>query len=151
MKRIIIGKPLKNLEDGVEHIKKGNLDFEIKRSGKDEIGELANAFEGMRQQLKLSVEQQVQYENNRKELISNISHDLKTPITAVKGYVEGIMDGVADSKEKMDRYIKTIYSKANDLDKLIDELFLFSKLDIKKLPFNFEDVDIIKNSCNHEF
>lgn len=137
-------RPLKNLENGVEHIKKGDLDFEIKRSEKDEIGELAIAFEGMRQQLKLSVEQQVQYENNRKELISNISHDLKTPITAVKGYVEGIMDGVADSKEKMDRYIKTIYSKANDLDKLIDELFLFSKLDIKKLPFNFEIVDIIK-------
>ena len=76
---------------------------------------------------------QLQYENNRKDLISNISHDLKTPVTAIKGYVEGLKDGVADTPEKMDKYINTIYKKATDIDKMIDELSLFSKLDLNKL------------------
>ena len=69
----------------------------------------------MRQRLKESEEEKEKYDRENKELISNISHDLKTPITTVKGYVEGIMDGVADTPEKMDRYIKTIYNKANDM------------------------------------
>jgi signal transduction histidine kinase len=85
---------------------------------------------------------QLQYEENRKELISNISHDLKTPITAIKGYVEGIKDGIADTPEKMDRYINTIYSKSCDMDNLINELFLFSKLDLKKVNFDFRSIDI---------
>lgn len=146
-------RPLKSLERGAEKIKKGDLDFEIKPHGNDAIADLAIAFEEMRHQLKYSLEQQAQYERNRKELISNISHDLKTPITAVKGYVEGIMDGVADSKEKMDKYIRTIYLKANDLDKLTDELFLFSKLDLNKLLFIFESVCIEKymEDCIDEF
>jgi histidine kinase len=135
-------KPLNILKNAADQIKEGNLNFEMKPYANDEIGEVAGAFEEMRSKLKSSVEQQLQYENNRKELISNISHDLKTPITAVMGYVEGIIDGVADSQEKMNKYIKTIYTKASDIDKLIDELFLFSKLDLKKVPFNFEKVDI---------
>ncbi|BAU28562.1 signal transduction histidine kinase [Aneurinibacillus soli] len=135
-------KPLRSLKKAAEQIKEGNLSFAMEPYRKDEIGELAAAFEEMRLRLKASVEQQLQYENNRKELISSISHDLKTPITAIKGYVEGIMDGVADSSEKRERYMKTIYTKANDLDKLIEQLFLFSKLDVKKLPFNFENIDM---------
>lgn len=137
-----IVKPLENLKNGANEIKEGNLDFQINNASKDEIGELSTAFEDMRVKLKESIEKQNRYENNRKELISSISHDLKTPVTAIKGYVEGIMDGVADTPEKMDRYIKTVYAKSKDMDKLIDELFLYSKLDLKKLPFNFEEVDI---------
>lgn len=137
-------RPLNSLKKAAEHIKEGNLDFEISYKRDDEIGELSDAFEGMRKRLKSSLEQQIQYENNRKELISSISHDLKTPITSIKGHVEGIIDGVADSPEKMEKYVQTIYAKANDLDNLIDELFLFSKLDLKKTSFQFEEIDIIK-------
>lgn len=136
-------RPLANLKKAANEIKEGNLDYEIKHSSKDEFAEVFGAFEDMRQKLQESHRLEQQYENNRKELISNISHDLKTPIASIKGYVEGIMDGVADTPEKMDRYIKTIYTKANDIDKLIDELFLFSKLDLKKIPFSFENVDIL--------
>ena len=96
----------------------------------------------MRARLKKSIKVQLQYEENRKELISNISHDLKTPITAIKGYIEGIRDGVADTPEKTNKYINTIYTKATDVDKLIDELFLYSKLDLNKFAFNFTKVNV---------
>lgn len=140
LKRIV--KPLVALKDASTKIKEGYLDFEVKSNTNDEIGELCKEFEDMRCRLKESVEIQLNYENSRKELISNISHDLKTPVTAIKGYVEGIKDGVADTPEKMEKYINIIHKKTNDIDKLIEELFLFSKLDSNKLPFSFESVDI---------
>jgi len=135
-------KPIEKLKKAARQIKEGNLDFNVDCRSNDEIGQLSQAFEEMRAKLKESIELQMQYENNRKELISSISHDLKTPVSAVKGYVEGIMDGVADSPEKIQKYVQTIYSKTSDIDQLIDELFLFSKLDLKKEPFNFEKVEI---------
>lgn len=137
----IVG-PLESLKHSANQIKDGNLNFQVNAESKDEIGELCIAFEEMRIRLKESVDIQLQYENNRKQLISNISHDLKTPVTAIKGYIEGIRDGVADTPQKMEKYIKTIYAKTGDMDQLIDELFLYSKLDLKKVPFNFENVEI---------
>jgi signal transduction histidine kinase len=144
--------PLKALKRAAEQIKEGNLDHVVKSGSKDEIGELFVAFEQMRGKLKHSVDLQLQYEENRKELISNISHDLKTPVTSIKGYVEGILDGVADTPDKLDKYIKTIYAKATDMDRLIDELFLFSKLDLHNLPFHFEKVDLVHflRDCTEE-
>lgn len=147
-----IVKPLEKLKNGAMLIKNGDLDFKLDGSENDEIGELSRVFEEMRFKLKESLELKVQYENNRKELISNISHDLKTPVTAIKAYTEGIRDGIADTPEKMERYINTIYIKAVDMDKLIDELFLFSKLDLKKIPFSFEKVHLLNylNYCIEE-
>jgi len=139
-----ITRPIDRLKTYANYIKEGNLDFKIEIETMDEIGELSMAFEEMRYRLKQSLELQLQYENDRKELISTISHDLKTPITAIKGYIEGMMDGVADSPEKTKKYMQTIYSKATDIDRMIDELFLFSKLDLRKLTFHFKQVDINK-------
>ncbi|SET37257.1 histidine kinase [Natronincola peptidivorans] len=139
-----IVKPLSKLKDSANRIKEGDLDFEVKINEKDEIGELSQAFEEMRKRLKNSIDIQHQYEENRKELFSNISHDLKTPITTIKGYVEGIKDGVADTPEKMEKYINTIYAKTEDVDRLIDDLFLFSKLDLNKLPLHLKTIDLSK-------
>jgi len=136
-------KPLKELEKAANEIKKGNLDYTLNINSKDEIGEVSHSFEEMRLRLKNSLEMQQQYEENRKELISNISHDLKTPITSIKGYIEGIKDGIADTPEKMDKYVNTIYTKANYMDSLINDLFLFSKLDLNKITFKFQLVDMI--------
>ena len=137
-----IVNPLEKLKIAANEIRKGNLNFKLETKSSDEIGELYQAFEDMRLRLKESVALQLSYENNRKELISNISHDLKTPVAAIKGYVEGILDGVADTPEKLEKYINTISVKTEDMDRLIEELFLFSKLDLKKVPFNFEKIDI---------
>ena len=84
----------------------------------------------------------MKYDSDSKVLISNISHDLKTPITAIKGYCEGIMDGVASSPEKLDKYVRTIYNKANDMANLIDELSIYSKIDTNRIPYNFTQIHV---------
>lgn len=132
--------PLSKLQAAARNIKEGNLDFEIRSETDDEIGMLCRDFEEMRLRLKANAEEKVAFDKENKELISNISHDLKTPITAIKGYVEGIMDGVADTPEKMDRYIKTIYNKANEMDLLINELTLYSKIDTNRIPYDFSTI-----------
>lgn len=134
--------PLGRLEVATKKIRDGNLDFSLEIEEDDEIGQLCQDFEEMRIRLKESAEEKVEYDKENKELISNISHDLKTPITAIKGYVEGIMDGVASSPEKLDRYIRTIYNKANDMDKLIDELTFYSKIDTNKIPYTFSKISV---------
>jgi len=136
--------PLAKLQRAARNIKEGNLDFEIKSESDDEIGQLCQDFEEMRIRLKQNAEEKIVFDTENKELISNISHDLKTPITAIKGYVEGIMDGVADTPEKMDRYIKTIYSKANEMDHLINELTLYSKIDTNRIPYDFTTISAIQ-------
>lgn len=137
-----INVPLHNLRSATHEIAEGNLDFALEITGDDEFGDLCRDFEEMRKRLRESSEEKIQYDRESKELISNISHDLKTPITAIKGYVEGIMDGVADTPEKMDRYIRTIYSKANDMDRLINELTFYSKIDTNRIPYTFNKINV---------
>lgn len=134
--------PIKELQEAAENIKEGNLDFTIDIKGDDEIKELAVSFEEMRQRLKLNAEEKLSDERENRALISNIAHDLKTPITAVKGYAEGIMDGVANTPEKVDKYVRTIYNKAIEMDTLINELTLYSKIDTNRIPYNFAKIPV---------
>lgn len=145
-------KPIKKLQVAAQNIKEGNLDFTIEVEGDDEIGELCKDFEEMRQRLKESTEEKMRAEQESKTLISNIAHDLKTPITAVKGYAEGILDGVADSPEKRDKYLRTIYNKASEMDTLINELTLYSKIDTNRIPYNFAKINVSDyfNDCIEE-
>lgn len=135
-------KPLHQLQEATHKIKEGDLDFTIEAHSKDEIGELCEDFENMRKRLKDSMEEKMQYDKESKELISNISHDLKTPITAIKGYAEGILDGVADTPERQDKYVRTIYNKANDMSRLIDELTFYSKMDTNRIPYTFNKIHV---------
>lgn len=135
-----ISIPLHKLQKAARNIKEGNLDFELEYDENDEFGELMQDFEDMRKRLKANAEEKLEFDRENKDLISNISHDLKTPVTAIKGYAEGIMDGVADTPEKMDRYIKTIYNKANEMNLLINELTLYSKIDTNRIPYNFTTI-----------
>ena len=137
-----IAVPLVKLKKATQNIKEGNLDFVLDVEGKDEFSDLCQDFEEMRRRLKESTEEKSLIEKENRELISNISHDLKTPITEVKGYVEGIMDGVADTPEKMDRYVRTIYNKTNEMDHLINELTFYSKIDTNRIPYTFNKLNV---------
>lgn len=144
--------PIKKLQVAAQNIKDGNLDFTVDVETNDEIGELCRNFEEMRQRLKDNTEEKIAGETENKTLISNIAHDLKTPITAVKGYAEGLIDGVADTPEKRDKYIRTIYNKANEMDTLINELTLYAKIDTNRIPYNFAKLNVTDyfNDCIEE-
>ena len=147
-----VAVPLVKLKNATNNIKEGNLEFTMDVEGNDEFAELCRDFEEMRIRLKESTEEKIVLDKDHKELISNISHDLKTPITAVKGYVEGIMDGVADTPEKMERYIRTIYNKTTEMDHLINELTFYSKIDTNRIPYTFSKICVSEyfNDCAEE-
>jgi signal transduction histidine kinase len=133
-------EPIKRLSFAARKISEGDLDYSVVSDKKDELGQLSNTFEEMRLKLKEAEAIQGQYELNRQELIASISHDLKTPLTSIKGYVSGIEDGIADTPEKLNRYMDKIKKNAHAMDGLIDELFLYSKLDMDQLPYQFDKV-----------
>lgn len=132
-------KPLDALKKATRQLQEGNLDFSLQDNiSDDEIGQLCADFEEMRMHLKKEIEVRIQYEQDLRELISNISHDIKTPLTAIKGYAEGLLDGVADTPEKQEKYLKTIYAKASDMTTLVDELSFYTKIDTNNIPYHFE-------------
>ncbi|SDB29656.1 HAMP domain-containing protein [Pseudobutyrivibrio sp. YE44] len=137
-----IAPQLKTLKLAANNVKEGNLDFSVASTGKDEMSELCNAFEDMRVRLKNNAKDRLEDEAEQRALISNIAHDLKTPITAIKGYAEGMLDGVADTPEKQEKYIRTIYNKANEMNTLINELTLYSNIDTNKIPYNFQKLNL---------
>ena len=96
--------PLNILKDGTRRIADGDLEWELDYHNKDEFGEVCGEFDRMRGHLKESVETRIQYEQYRRELIAGISHDLRTPLTSIKGYTEGLQDGIADTPEKQKRF-----------------------------------------------
>ena len=134
--------PVNELNVAMRKIKEGNFEYCLQTDARGEIGDLYRNYEDMRLRLKESTEENRESEKQNRELVSNISHDLKTPITAIKGYVEGIMDGVADTPEKIDKYIKTIYNKANDMERLINELTYYSGIDNNRIPYNFHRINV---------
>lgn len=148
-----IFQPIDKLKNGVEEIRKGNYDVQIESNIPNEIGVLITSFNEMARELQASERMKQEYEENRKKLIASISHDLKTPITSINGYIEAILEGVVNSPEKLTKYLNIIQHNAVYINKLIDDLFLFSKLDIEKLDFQFEEVQIraFMNDVMEEF
>ena len=144
--------PITVLTDATQMIKQGNLDFTVSGNPDDELGRLCEDFEEMRVNLKDLIDAQKKSQKDSIELIGNISHDLKTPITAIKGYAEGLLDNVADTEDKKERYLKTIYNKAADMAVLVDELAFYSKVDANAVTYDFSslDVDAYFNDCSEE-
>ncbi|VBB08272.1 Hypothetical protein LUCI_3543 [Lucifera butyrica] len=133
-------KPIEELSHAAGEISRGNLDYAIPTEGKDELGAACREFDQMRMQLKAAREVQERYEKNRKELIVGISHDLSTPLTSIKGYTSGLLDGIAKTAEKKEHYLNMIYQTTCNMEKLVESLFLFSKLDLGRVEFCLEAV-----------
>ena len=139
-KRILV--PLDKMRIATKKIADGNFDYELDEKDFVEIPFLYNDFEKMRIKLKENEEEKILSENAARELVSNISHDLKTPLTAIRGYVEGILDGVASSPQKVRDYLTTIYNKTNYMTKLIDELLYYSRVSGNEFSYNFEKTNV---------
>lgn len=140
--RYNIIRPLEHLQKGVEEIANGNYGYTIDEDVPSTIGGLFESFNKMSEELKEGQEVKEKYELNRKELMAGISHDLKTPMTSIIGYVEGINEGVANTEEKMKTYMDIIYTNAKYTNQLIDDLFLFSKLDVNQMDYKYTEVGI---------
>ena len=137
---IQIMQPLSGLETAARRIAAGDFDVSVSSPQHPEMESFVCTFNSMAESLRKNEQLKKEYEENRKELIANISHDLKTPVTAVLGYVDALHELAPGDKEKQERYLSIIRANTVYLNRLIDDLFLFSKLDIHKLDFNFEIV-----------
>jgi len=130
------------LEAGVREVSDGNLTYQIQERKGNEFDALYERFNEMATRLLEMTQQRQADENNRKELIAGISHDLRTPLTSIKAYIEGMKKGVATTPEMQEKYMDTIGEKADDMEYIINQLFLFSKMDLGEFPFQLETVDI---------
>lgn len=137
-----IFKPMINLKQGLDEIAKGNYTIKVRNDLSGDLGIVIDAFNEMAEKLCESEKIQTEYEENRKALIANISHDLKTPITAIQGYVEALLEGSLNTEQNKHKYLETIYHNTVYVNKLIDDLFLFAKLDMQKLEFQFHCIKI---------
>jgi histidine kinase len=135
-----IVRPLRRLEEAAESIGSGDLDGALEPEGDREIRRVFDAFEMMRRELKASLEKQLAYERGRRELVAALSHDLRTPITSIRGYVEGLRDGIPKDEEARRRYLAVIDEKARLLDRLIGDLFLFSRMELPGYELKREPV-----------
>lgn len=135
-----IEQPLDILSQGVNEISNGNLDYRLTYSCNDEFLPVCLAFNDMAERLKKSVELTRKNEESRKELLLDISHDLRSPLTSIQAYVEGLIDGVADSPAMREKYLQTIKRKTVDIEKMVSSLFAYSKLDMEEFVLNEEKV-----------
>lgn len=139
-------QPLDVLTGAIERIKEGDFASPIPTmpDQTDELGKLCKDFDEMRKQIKTFHDNKEIQEQGTRDMITNISHDLKTPLTAIKGYTEGILDGVADTPERREKYLRTIYTKASSMTVLVDELSIYSKIDTNTIPYSFTEIDVDK-------
>lgn len=136
--------PLGELERGADEIRKGNLSVYLRHTRHDEFTPAIEAFNMMAWRLKRSLEEREEEEEKRKELIASISHDIRTPLTSIKAYVEGLEDHVASTPAMQERYLKVIHRKADILDRMIEQLFLLTKMDIGEKALPLESLDLGK-------
>ena len=121
-------RPIEGLTGAAAEIEEGNLDFVISYDRKDEFSQVFTQFDRMRVKLKDSLWQQIHDEESRVEMISNIAHDLRTPITSIQGYAQGLIDDVANTEEKRRKYLETIIHKSQELSRMSDSLSTFAQV-----------------------
>jgi len=135
---------LEILADGVQQISDGNLEHRIDFTEQNEFKPICEAFNHMADKLKVADEVVQKNEQNRKELFSGISHDLRSPLTSIKAFAEGLLDGVATTPEAQQEYLRVIVQKSAEINSMVSQLFLYSKMDMGSYPTNPELLDIGK-------
>lgn len=135
-------RPIRSLTEGAQRIMEGNLSEPVIYDGKDELSRVCDVFNQMQSHLKDEKERDAAYEKSRTDMIAGISHDLRTPLTSVKGYIKGLRDGIVTTPEKMEQYLTIAYNKATEMEVLLQNLFYFSKLETGNLPLFLTEEDL---------
>ena len=133
---------LKTLRQAADHLREGDLNFEILSCPERELDELCQSLEGVRQRLKSAAAAEAAAKKERGLLMANLSHDLRTPITAIKGYVEGIQDGIASTPEKEKHYLDIVYNKSLVMERLVRNMTDFSEYELGRMQYQFEYVEL---------
>ena len=141
MNRVVM-EPVELLVAGAERIKSGNLLEKIEYHGETEFEHVCQTFNDMQQTILDDREQRARTERARTDMVTGISHDLRTPLTSIQGYIKGILDGVADSDEKKRLYLKTAYESTEEMNVLLTKLFDFSRMESGQMPFHMVRVDL---------
>lgn len=134
-------QPLQKMQDQVKAIRSGNLAVEVKYDGTDEFGEIYSEVNLMRIRMRAQMQRQQDNDKRRSRLMASISHDLRTPLTSIQGYVEGLQDGIVKDKETYDRYLETILIKTEALNHLIDDLSVFAKQELGEFSLNKDRIN----------
>ena len=135
-------QPMDALARAAGRVEAGDYTQAIDCPGRDEFAPVCAAFNRMQEHLLEEQEKSAAYERSRTELVAGISHDLRTPLTSVKGYIKGLRDGVAQTPERQRQYLDVAYRKACDMDVLLQRLFYFSRLETGNLPLFREEADL---------
>ena len=139
----ITNKKMKYIEIisiGLLEISKGNLDYRIKKYGKDELSILADNINYMAEELKTKIDSERKAEKTKNDLITNVSHDLRTPLTSIKGYLELIKDKKYTQENQLDQYTNISYNQAERLELLINDLFEYTKLANNAVKFEKQNI-----------
>ena len=131
-----IMRPVNALADAARRVEAGDYTRPVGYGGQDEFTAVCAAFEQMQRHLLEEREKNAAYERARTDLVAGISHDLRTPLTSVQGYLKGLRDGVASTEEKRAQYVDIAYRKACDMEVLLQRLFDFSRMETGSLPLS---------------
>ncbi|HQO12080.1 MAG TPA: HAMP domain-containing sensor histidine kinase [Petrotogaceae bacterium] len=135
-------KYIQDISKGLQAISKGDFEYRVPQKGDDEIGLLAKNINSMADELKKSIYEERRSEKLKNELITNVSHDLRTPLTSVMGYLRLYTEKKYDSAEQAQEYIDIAYKKSISLKELIDDLFEYTKLNNFDIKLDMEIFDI---------
>lgn len=139
---LAILRPFDKMKDFAEKISAGDFNVPLKYERSNYFGEFTWAFDSMRNEIsKLRASEKEAVENN-KTIIATLSHDIKTPISSIRAYIEGLSANMDNSYEKRERYLRVITKKCDEVSKLTDDLFLHSISDLDKLKINPERLEI---------
>ncbi len=127
---------IEELAAGLLVISKGDLDYRVARKGKDELGSLAHNINLMTQELQTKIEGEKAIEKAKNDLITNVSHDLRTPLTSIMGYLQLLMDKRYENDSQLEEYIRIAYGKSEGLKGLIEDLFQYTKISNHNVVLN---------------
>lgn len=141
MNRVVL-EPVELLVDGAKRIQDGNMEEEIDYQGEAEFERVCQSFNDMQRTILENQKQREKNEKARTDMVTGISHDLRTPLTSIQGYIKGVLDGVADTKERQGKYLKTAYDSTREMNVLLQKLFEFSRIESGQMPFHMVRADL---------